>query len=33
MFVTNDFPSYFSNAVGVEYVFELFNPAGIVGLR
>ena len=32
MFVTVESPIFISNTVGVEYIFELFNPAGIVGL-
>ena len=32
MFVTEESPIFISNTVGVEYVFELFNPAGIDGL-
>ena len=30
MFVIKQFSKFHSNTVGVEYVFELFNPAGIV---
>ncbi len=32
MFVTEESPIASCNTVGVEYVFELFNPAGIAGL-
>ncbi len=32
MFVTDKLHIVPRNAVGVEYVFELFNPYGIVGL-
>ncbi len=33
MFVTEKNSTTLDNSVGVECVFELFNPAGIVGLR
>ena len=32
MFVTKEERPDHNNTVGVEYVFELFNPAGIDGL-
>ncbi len=33
MFVTNDFPSYNNNTVGVECVFNYSIPMGLLDLR